>query len=59
MRHEWAFFDLEDCGTLNTFESMPRVLGNVNTISSFFMAEDDAVANGTIIIKRRNLYLSS
>ena len=51
MWHKRAFFDLKDCGALNTFEGVPYVLGDINTVASIFMAEDDAITNGTIIIK--------
>ena len=59
MRHKRTFFDLKDCGTLYTLESMPYVLRDVNTVASIFMTEDDALTDGTVIIKRRDLYLAS
>ena len=59
MLYKRAFFDLEDRGTLNTFKGVPHILGNVNTIAAFFMTEDDAVTDGTIIIIRSDLYLTS
>ena len=59
MRHKRTFFDLKDCGTLNTLESMPYILGDINTVASIFMTEDDAITNGTIIIKGWDLYLTS
>ena len=51
MRHKRAFFNLGNCSTFYTLKGMPYVLEDVNTIASIFMTEDDAITNGTIIIK--------
>ncbi len=50
MLYKRTFFDLKDCGTLNTFQGVPHILGNVNAIAAFFMTEYDAIYYRTIII---------
>ena len=56
MWHEGAFFDLEDYGSLNTLEGVPYILGDVYTIVAIFMAEDDALTDSPVILRRGEFF---
>jgi len=48
IRAGFAFED--DGGGFEGFEFVPDAFGNVNTVDAVFLAEDDAVDNGTVVI---------
>ena len=51
MLHIRAFFAFEDdAGGFEGFEFVPDAFGNVYTVDAVFMAEDDAVDNGAVVV---------
>lgn len=51
MLHIRAFFAFEDDGAVfEGFEFVPDAFGNVYAIDAVFLAEDDAVDNGAVVV---------
>ena len=54
------FFAFEDdAGGGEGFEFVPDALGDVNSVDAVFLAEDDAVDNGTVVVVCRRSYFAS
>ena len=46
-----AFFAFEDDdGVFKGFEFVPDAFGDVNAVDTVFLAEDDAVDNGAVVV---------
>ena len=51
MRDIWAFLTFEDdTGGFEGFEVVPNSFGNVYAVYAVFLAEDDAVDNGAVVV---------
>ena len=51
MRDEGALLAFEDdAAGFEGFEFVPDALGDVNTVDAVFLAEDDAVDNGAVVV---------
>lgn len=51
MRDVWAGFAFEDdAGGFEGFEFVPDAFGDVYTVDAVFVAEDDAVDNGAVVV---------
>ena len=60
MRDIRAFFAFEDdAGGLEGFKFVPDAFGNVNTVDAVFLAEDDAVDDGAVIIIGRRTHFAT
>ena len=56
MFNKGTFFTFQKHTWLQTFETMPDVLGDVNAISPFFLAQDDGRQDLALVIIRRHLH---